>query len=352
MPTTDQLKLFLENTQEFEPKQNYCLKQFTTYKIGGPGEIVIVVKDSQQLQKVIGAAQKFEIGYQILGAGSDVLISDKGLRGLTVINKSKNIQVLESFEGQIPKIPPIHQEAGQDFYSFKDIDFLEQGQRVLVDFESGVNLAVAISFTLKNNLMGLQWFSGIPSTMGGALYNNIHGGSHHLSDYFYSAKVLTAKSQVVELGFKDFSFGYDKSILRQDQGLTVLSLKLALIRARDLEDIATAKNTAKEWLLRKKRQPKNSCGCVFKNISTQDQQRLKLPTPSTGYFIDKVLGLGGRRLGGAKIAPGHANFIINEDQATATDVWKLAKLIKTQAQQKYNLDLEFEINLLGDFGHS
>jgi len=348
---------FLTEVSSFNPKLNELLAPFTTWKIGGPAEILIELDNSQNLISIISKAIKHSIPYTILGNGSNILISDNGIAGIVVINHSKNIELLEANtniytisdveEGQFnPYIPPRHVEnSGQEeYYSFSDLDFEETGERVKVKFDSGVTLPYAIAWCLKNNLTGLQWFAGIPGTVGGALYNNIHGGTRHFSDNFYSATVFDpATSKTTQYFFKDFNFGYDQSILRENRGLVVVDVTLSLYRG----DAEKAKYVANEWTKRKRIQPRLSCGSVFQCITLEEQKTLDYPTPSAGYITDKILNMKGKIQGSVWISDKHANFIENLGGGKASDVLILMHEIKKKTKEKIGINLIPEINLLG-----
>jgi UDP-N-acetylmuramate dehydrogenase len=345
---------FLDKIEKYSPKFDYPLAEYTTYKIGGPAEILVVIKNSKDLEQLICLAVDYNVPYRIIGWGANILVADRGLKGLVIINRSRNIQIqdtdfenieMEEKEGDFfnPFIKPRHTTADEDFYSFEDLDYKEGGERVKVTFDSGVDLPFAIAYTLKNGLTGLQWFAGIPSTLGGALYNNIHGGTRHFSDYFVSAEVLDPQNGVEIYDYEKFQFGYDQSVLRKNSELVVLTITLNLFKG----DKDKAQYVAREWSKRKRRQAKNSCGCVFKNIVPEKQEELNLPTPSVGYIVDKKLQWSGKSLGGAQISTEHANFILNQGGAKAADVLQLIKEISLTTKEQFDLTLEPEINLLG-----
>lgn len=340
------LKGFLEQIKDFNPQFEVPLAKFTTWRIGGPAQILIQVENSAALERTLLSAINYDIPYTIIGNGSNILISDRGVRGLVVINKSKNItlgNILEDFNDN-EKIAPRHSETGdKSFYSFSDLDYQESGPQQLVTFDSGVMLPYAVNWMLKNKLSGLQWFAGIPGTIGGSFYNNIHGGNRHFSEYFQEARIINEKGMVSNAGYDFFEFGYDKSVLRQNSKIVVLEVTLKLIQ--DTSD--RPKSVANEWLKRKSIQPKISCGSVFQCLTDSDQLRLAYPTPSIGYIVDKVLNLKGKQIGGAQISPTHGNFIQNVGSATATDVIELMRLIMAQTESKTGVRLHPEINFLG-----
>ncbi len=344
--------IFLNQISKFNPKLSCPLAPYTTWKIGGPAEYLVELTSSKDLIELVNISIENDIPYTILGGGSNVLISDSGIKGLVIINKSKNIELLEhtetakisavDAEAYNPWIPPRHGEEDGSFYSFKDLDYEESGQRTKVKFDSGVDLSWAIAWTLKNEISGLQFFAGIPGTIGGALFNNIHGGTKHFSDNFYSAEVLV-DGKLQEFLFKDFNFGYDQSVLRDNKNIIVVSVTLNLFKG----DIEKAKFVANEWMKRKRIQPRRTAGCTFKNIPLEKQAELGFPTPSVGYIVDKEFNWKGKTQGEVMISDKHANFIENKGEGKAEDVMKLINAVKSEAKIKYNLDLETEINLLG-----
>ncbi len=354
---------FIGDLQNLHIRQNEPLALYTTWKIGGRAEFLLEAQNSDELKLAIEKAAQYHIPYTILGGGSNVLISDDGLKGLVIINRSRRViignlanatnldsaaqqEVIEAANEYNVYIQPRHGEVDSSFYSFKDLDYEESGSRILVTFDSGVDLAYAIAFSLKNSVTGLQWFAGIPGTIGGALFNNIHGGTKHFSDNFFKAKVLEISDLEVTqktVGFEYFNFGYDQSILREKTNVIVLEVTLNLFQG----DVERAKKTANEWTKRKRVQPRNTAGCTFKNIPSDKQWALGFPTPSVGYIVDKVFGWRGKSIGGAQISENHANFIENKGGATAKDVLELINEVKAEAKKRFDLDLETEINLLG-----
>lgn len=345
--------MFVDEIKLFNPKLHEPLAPYTTWKIGGPAEILVEIDSSNNLLGLIKLAIEHNVPYTVLGKGANVLVSDAGVKGLVIINKSRNIEILdenadilgisEDEENQFnPWIQPRHGESDSDFYTFEDLDYTESGKRVKVKFDSGVDLPYATAWTLKNNVTGLQFFAGIPSTIGGALYNNIHGGTKHFSDNFYLATVI-AEGEVKTFKYEDFNFGYDQSILRENKDIIVLDVILNLYHG----DVEKAKFVANEWAKRKRIQPRQTAGCTFKNIPLDKQKELGFPTPSVGYIVDKILGWKGKTVGGAMISNSHANFIENTGNGKSSEVLQLINDIKIEVKNKFDLDLETEINLLG-----
>jgi UDP-N-acetylmuramate dehydrogenase len=351
--------------------RNEPLSSYTTYKIGGPADMLVKVNNSFELEHILKLAHIHNIPTIVLGGGSNSLISDMGLQGLVIINSANTIEVLDHEDvgkdkqhseieekhlkewldytksNNFTYIKPRHKQEDKAFYTFSDLDYDENGDRYPILFDSGVKLAVAVSKTIMQGYTGLQWFAGIPGSVGGALFNNIHGGTKHFSDNFLAAKVLIYKengeSEVKIVGREFFDFGYDQSILRVKQGVYVLQVLLSLYKGH----VEKAKYASQEWLKRKRIQPHNSPGCMFKNIPEDTAEKLGFASTSAGYIIDKQLGLAGKQIGGIQISPNHANFFVNTGDGKAEDVVQMVKEIQELCREKWGLELEPEISFLG-----
>ncbi|MFA7675812.1 MAG: FAD-binding protein [Candidatus Shapirobacteria bacterium] len=267
------------NLPNLEIYQNHPLAQYTTVKIGGPADIFINTQNSEEFLDVLKylRSNSYDL-ITILGNGSNVLISDSGIRGIVVKNNSQEVELLPENK---------------------------------IKVSSGTQLSYLINFTLDHNLVGLEEFAYIPSTVGGAIAGNIHGVN----------KINFSK-------FVESVEKYDDFIIS-----AILNLKSG--------DSAPAKAQVQEIIQKKAAvQSMNSLGSVFKNIPNQDP---------TGMIIDQKLNLKGYSIGGAQISPKHANFIINNGSATAKDYLALINLIQSQMQTKFGFQFELEIKLLGNF---
>lgn len=341
-------------------KLNEPLAPFTTFKIGGPADILAEVNSKEEFIQIVKLATSLNIPYTIIGWGSNVLISDKGLRGLVIRNKTGKITVLGETENQSEqkqeKQTAIEQEEEQPearldqlepekYYSFADLDYDEtQMPKVQVNIESGAGLPVTIMHLIRDGITGLQWFGGIPGTIGGAVYNNIHGGSHFLSEFIEEVEVFDPLTHSVKTYTnEECQFEYDHSRFHGSKDI-ILSAKFNLFRG----DKDKAKYVFQEWTKRKAVQPQKSAGCVWQNLSEEDKEKLKLESTSWGYIIDKILGLKGKTIGGARISEKHAAFIENFDNAKAKDVLKLMELIKENSKSKLGIIPKSEIFILGE----
>ncbi len=347
MTKLERLSSYLEPEQVFldEPLANH-----TTLRIGGPADLLYRAKTTELLIKVARAAMKFDVPITMLGWGSNVLVSDKGIRGLVIKNEIKDIKIGKVLPAKKTKSvdKPRWQSdktKGTFKYEFNDLDYDETGlERVRVKMASGVSLQMAISSLLSEGVTGLQWYARIPGTIGGAIYNNIHGGTHFISEVVKKVKILDGEGKMKFFFGKELGLAYDKSRFH-DSGEIILEVELELFKG----DVERARQTALEWAKRKSLQPQRSAGCTFKNISNEDKERLGFPTTSVGYIVEYILKLGGRKIGGAKVSIAHCNFIVNDGGATAKDYLRLVKEITSKTKKKLGIELVPEIIFLGEF---
>jgi len=332
--------------------QNEPLKNHTTLKIGGPAEYFFIAEAIEELVKAVKIAKKLNINVTLLGRGSNILISDKGLKGLVIKNMSKNIII----KGEKPISSKSEKEAdqiqsrwqsdakkGTFKYEFSDLDYDETDKpKVEIIIDSGVDLSYAIFFLIQNGITGLQWYAGIPGTIGGAVFNNIHGGTHFLSEVITSVKVLTKDLKIKDLSIKDLGVEYDKSRFH-NSGEIILQTTFSLFKG----DTEKAKATALEWAKRKSIQPRNSAGCTFANITNEEKEKLNYPTTSVGYIVEHVIGMSGFEKGDAIVSKAHHNFIENRGNATASDYLEVVKEIMKRTKEKTGIKLVPEIFFLG-----
>lgn len=275
-------KVYLDLKTKFpnlEIYQNHPLASYTTVKIGGPADIFINTKSSAEFLNILKFIYDLSptINITILGNGSNVLISDSGIRGIVIKNDSEEMEILNENK---------------------------------IKVSSGTQLAHLINYSLDHNLLGLEEFAYIPSTIGGAIAGNIHGIRGHFMDHVDSVEKIN-----------NFIIS---AILKLTPG-----------------DSTQAKIEAQEIIQNKSQiQSMLSLGSVFKNPEDKDP---------AGMIIDQQLHLKGYSIGDAQISPTHGNFIINTGHATAKDYLALINLIQSQMQTKFGFQFELEIKLLGEF---
>jgi len=268
------------NFPNLEIYQNHPLAQYTTVKIGGPADIFVHTHNSEEFLDVLKFIDNRQstIDLTILGNGSNVLISDSGIRGIVIKNDSQEIELLPENK---------------------------------VKVSSGTQLSYLINFTLDHNLLGLEEFAYIPSTIGGAIAGDIHG--------------------INKINFSKFV----ESVEKYNDFIISAVLKLTS------GDSTQAKIQVQETIQKKSAvQSMISTGSVFKNPESKDP---------AGQIIDKALNLKGYSIGDAQISPKHGNFIVNNGHATAKDYLALINLVQSQMQTKFGFQFELEIKLLGNF---
>ena len=191
----------------FNSKYNYPLAEYSTWKVGGNAEILVESFNAHGLEELIKLGYKNNLPVTILGKISNTLVSDEGIKGLVILNRGREINLsekqtpLEVLKEDKAVIVSRHAESDKSYYDFSDLDYreIEGLERVEIKIDSGVDLSYSIAWSLKQGLSGLQHFAGIPGTVGGALFNNIHGGSRHFSDNFVSLNALKEVKQKANL---------------------------------------------------------------------------------------------------------------------------------------------------------
>ena len=301
-------------------QKNISLKNYTTFKIGGPAKYFFVATIKKDLVRAIRLAKKYNLPFFILGGGSNLLVSDKGYNGLIIKFQIPNPKFQINSESQIPKI----------------------------NVEAGVLLSAVASAAAKNGLTGLEWAVGIPGTVGGAIYGNAGAFKKNISAAIKKAEILDIRNlKIKKFKKQDCKFNYRDSIFKHKKNLIILSAELQLKKGNKKE----VQKKLKECLdYRKQTQPLEfpSAGSIFKNPSpTQILKKFRRAKNfSAGELIEKC-GLKGKRTGGAKISEKHANFIVNLGGAKAKDVKKLINLAKKKVKKKFGITLAEEIQHLG-----
>ena len=280
---------------------NESLKKHTTYGIGGPADLMIFPKSKQDLIKVIEIINENKIQLTILGSGSNVLVSDNGIRGAVISLKN----------------------------SLKQIEVDEN----ILYAECGTMLGKIVKHAVKNNLIGLENLNGVPGTLGGALIMNAGAWGGEISENLIHVEVINSKSEIQKIQKKDLNFSYRQSSFNKDDIL--LSAKFNLKKAD--KDIIK-ENFIEAQSGRKKSQPlnKRSAGSLFKNPKNN----------SAGKLLDEA-GLKGFSIGDAKISEKHANFFINDGDATSKDMLMLIKKAHKEVKDKFNINLSLEVKLMG-----
>ena len=317
----------------------------TTLGVGGPADYYYEATTTGQIINLISIAASKKIPYVVLGAGSNVLVSDEGFRGLIIKNSSADWEILKQY-----RFPAFSRHSLAARWSpppnsgFANMGYDEsEYPLVALRADCGIPVQRLAVELLNKGITGLEWFAGIPGTIGGAVYMNMHGGGKFFGDLLVEARLLDSTGQINQRPRSNFEFKYDYSILHKTKEV-VLDVVLGL----RLGPVKKAQRLMFNWLKHKNAsQPKRSSGCVFQNISEDDRRRLKMPTTSTGFIIDRLLRLKGRRHGGAMVSEEHGNFFVNTGSATAQDFYELICEVKNKANKELSVELKEEVCYVG-----
>ncbi len=292
-------------------QENVSLAPYTSARIGGPADVLVMVKTATQLRDVITVLWEHELPYYVLGGGSNVLVSDKGVRGVVVLNRAKEVR-------------------------------FESGDQPTVWCEAGVIFSNLANRCASKGFAGLEWAATVPGTIGGAVFGNAGAFGGDMSGNLIWADVLTRKG-LEKYSVEQMGYGYRSSILRTascgkrgDETAIVLSALLRLKNATKEEVSAKIEQFSER---RKAAQPSGaSMGSMFKNPEGDHAGRLI-----------EAAELKGTRIGSAEISNLHGNFFINHGETRAEDVRALIRLVQETVSQKFNVELELEVELVGDW---
>ena len=302
------------------------LKDFMTFKIGGPAKYFVMVKNTDELKDSLKFASDNNLSFFIIGGGSNILASDKGYDGLVIKIDFQNLTVAENLEVM---------EAG-----------------------AGALLSKIVDESLKYELSGLEWAAGIPGTLGGAIRGNAGAYGSNIGQIIKQVEYYNTKNKASKvLDKKDCQFTYRSSIFKKNSNLIITSAVLQL--RKDLKQ--TIQSKINDILdTRAQKQPKGmpSAGSFFvnpivKNSKLIDEferekslkcQNNQLPA---AWLIEKV-GLKGKKIGGAMISDIHQNYFLNTGKAKAEEIEILVSLVKQQVRDKLGVQLEEEVQYLGN----
>jgi UDP-N-acetylmuramate dehydrogenase len=289
-----------------ELRQGVSLQEFTTWRVGGPAEWFAEPADGAQLVALARWARERQLPLRVIGAGSNLLIADQGLAGLTVcIRRLQGSRV--------------------------------DGESGVVEAEAGEPIPTLARKVARAGLHGLEWAVGIPGTVGGAAVMNAGAQGGCTAEWLDSVLVLdpSGSGESLRLRATDLDFDYRHSRLQQEP-LLVLSARFQLEPGHD--PAAVSARTSANLHSRTSTQPyqQPSCGSVFRN-----------PEPEKAGRLVESLGLKGTRIGGAEVSPIHANFIVNTGGATAADIDALIKLVRQRVWESTGIDLHPEVKRLG-----
>ena len=293
--------------------KNEPLKQHTSFRVGGPAKVYVVPEDIEELQKLIRFLHEEKLPYDIIGNGTNLLVSDAGVDHVVV-------EIGRALEG-IELLPEANVSDEKTYYI-----------RVL----AGTLLSKAAQFAATQELSGMEALRGIPGTLGGAVTMNAGAYGTEMKDVLYSVDVLTPEGELQTLTPAELALGYRHSVI-PERGYVVVAATLALRKGDPAEIKARMADFQNR---RKEKQPldKASAGSTFKRPE--------------GYFAGKLIedtGLRGFRHGGAQVSEKHCGFVINDGTARAADIYWLIGEVRKRVLLEQHVELTPEVKLWGNF---
>jgi len=276
------------------------LREYTSFKIGGPADVVVEPADIEDVCQVVQQARAHRIPLFVLG-GTNLLIRDGGIRGIVI---------------SLVRLRGIKEESGSVLYA-----------------EGGVGMPTLIGYAIRHSLAGLEWAAGIPGTVAGCVVMNAGTKLGEMKDSVKAVRMVNRKGQIVDIEAAQVRFEYRRALL--PRGIVVgvwLQLKKGV--RSEIERVV------KDYLhYRRDTQPlaMPSAGCVFKNP----------PNDSAGRLIEAV-GLKGARVGDAEVSTKHANFMVNRGQASAADVLALIGKVRSAIRRREGVRLDLELKVVGE----
>lgn len=280
------------------------MRKHTTFRIGGNADIFVRPESKEQIAEILRLCRKQDVPYFILGNGSNLLVGDRGFRGV-VINIMDNMNDIKVDGG-------------------------------IIKAQAGAMLIKVSRTARDNSLTGLEFASGIPGTIGGAIYMNAGAYGGEMKDVVTQVTAMDAEGEIYTFGTDELEFSYRHSVIQQ-RDLIVLDviMKLAAGDQKIIDDRMSELAVA-----RRTKQPLEypSAGSTFKRPE--------------GYFAGKLImdaGLRGYRVGDAQVSEKHCGFVVNRGNATADDVIKLIDDVKAKVSEEYDVVLEPEVRMIGEF---
>jgi len=303
-------------------QKNVSLKNYTTFKIGGPAKYFLIAKKREDLVGAIKIGKQFKLPIFVLGGGSNLLVSDKGFNGLVIKIELTGL-----------------------FLKSKNI----------IESEGGVMMRDLVSMAIKSGLAGLEWAGGLPGTFGGAIRGNAGAFGGEMKDSVAFVETLDSKLNFKKLSLKQCQFLYRSSVFKKKNWMVVS----ATVKLKNGDKKALLKIANSRIKYRQEKHPLEfpNAGSVFKNVPVKKlakkfqiefNDRIKqdpFPIVPTAWFIIGA-GLTGKKIGRAQISKKHSNYIVNLGGAKAHDVVSLIEFVKKTVKKKYGVLLEQEVQLL------
>lgn len=278
------------------------MKNYVHFRVGGPADILLIPESKEQVIKTIEICREKNIPFYVIGNGSNLLVRDGGIKGVVIkLKELKNIEVKDN----------------------------------IIEAECGAMLKDVSDAALKNSLTGLEFACGIPGTIGGAVFMNAGAYNGEVSNVIESAEIINGENEVITLSREELDLKYRSSIIMKNNYI-VLSARFKLEDGdkKNIEEIVEDLTNKRE-----SKQPLEypSAGSTFKRPE--------------GYFAGKLIqdaGLKGYTIGGAAVSEKHSGFVINKNNATATDILNLIHHIQEEVKKQFNVELHPEVRIIGE----
>lgn len=299
---------FLDRVTEIIDKErvltNEPMSKHTTFRIGGPADYFVCPENIEEVQKVVCLCNEMDMPFYLLGNGSNLLVGDKGYRGVII-------------------------------RLYKQMDKIEvSGTKIKA--QAGALLVKVANEACKNGLTGLEFAGGIPGTLGGAVMMNAGAYGGEMKDVLEEVTVLTKEGEILTLNKEELELGYRTSIIGR-KGYIALEVVLRL-KEKNADEIRAYMNELREKRVTKQPLEYASAGSTFKRPE--------------GHFAGQLIeqaGLRGFQVGDAQVSEKHCGFVINRGQATAKDVMDLMREVSAKVEEKFGVTLEPEVKRLGEF---
>lgn len=330
MPLTSQITKPCYFAEKELIQHNISLRDKNWFRTGGPARFFAEPTSHEEFQTTLAWARAEKLPVFVLGCGANILISDSGFSGLVIRPQLNTIECLQ------------HQSCSSDTENTTQHALLKAG--------AGVTIAQLISYSLEHNLLGLEEFSGIPATVGGAVFINLHYYEFVLSNFIVSAEIIEKETGAIKTVDADWlQLGYDQSKLF-DGTHYIVSATFKLRRCTDLEAACAQGRRTEIIRHRVKRYPStNTCGSFFRNFHDHEVTMMSNGKKMihTAYYLDKLGIKGTLQVGDAMVSWQHANMLVNKGNATSADIINLARIMQQLVFNSFGIMPQSECQLIG-----
>lgn len=320
---SNSIKELIARFPKLDVKRNYNLANQTYFKIGGPAEAYVEIDSAETLSELISYCTQHHVPVTFFGGGSNIIVDDAGVKGLVIkITHSK--------------------------FEVQQTDPATSKTQIAVG--AGLQTALLVRKVIDAGFQGLEYFLGVPGSVGGAVYNNAHYLEDLIGEFVHAVKVITPSGDLLNLSQEECRFGYDRSRF-QETNEVIYEVVFGLEKG---SKEASLEKVKKATVYRAKTQPlgEPSSGCIFQNVPNNQHLRMQFPEFAEkqfvpgGFLIDQA-GLKGTQIGDIAVSVKHAAFFVNKGKGSSEDVKALVKLVKDSVLKQFGVQLEEEVFYIG-----